>query len=381
MNREPFLKRSDPVDEKQTFNDHRGSGDDVRTGDTDRQLNELSKRVHASRCQRERPQEVRHLTAVLLWSLAIGTVLVLCRYFLIGSLFALPAIAVIGYLSVQRLWGRKRPRSLQQDGDPALSSGRSLAQIGIKPAYLVHVLTTAGIIPAALAMREIVDPECDPRWVFLYLLLATLIDAVDGPLARKMNVKSNAASIDGRTIDDLLDYLTFAFIPLMLIWRMGWMPDGLGFTVVLAMAASLFGFAHREAKDEERGVFRGFPSYWNLFAIYAGIFSVQITPWLTAILLWVLTIGTVAPLWVLYPNLAPARWKGLIFIGGIFWVGCVLAMLWNYPQSSLGLTIVSLAYPLFYAIISLDHARRTTPTSQRDAMTSRLSPADSKVRA
>lgn len=240
----------------------------------------------------------------------------------------------------------------------------------MKQAYLVHLFTAAGVVPAALAVRELGQPDCDPRIVFAYLLLTTLIDAVDGPLARRFNVKQNAASIDGRVIDDLLDYLTFAFIPLMLIWRMHWMPAGLGFTVTFAMVASLLGFAHQHAKDESRGVFRGFPSYWNLYAIYAGVFSTQVSPWLTAFTLWVLTMLTVSPVWVLYPNLAPRRWKMPVFMGGFIWTACLAAiLLWDYPRTPMWFVAASLAYPAFYTFASIKHAQ-TTDLNAADEATS-----------
>lgn len=219
-------------------------------------------------------------------------------------------------------------------------------------AYAVHLLTASGIVPAALAMMEIARPNCDPRIVFLWLLLSTLIDAIDGPLARRFHVKHYAASIDGRTIDDLLDYLTFAFIPLLLIWRMDWLPAGFGWTVVLAMGASLFGFAHTNAKDEVNGFFRGFPSYWNAYALYAGIFSVMVSPWLTAVTLWSLTVLTVAPVWVIYPNLAPKRWKTTVMIGAVVWTITMLAMLWHYPDPPAALVTLSLVYPVFYIVLS-----------------------------
>lgn len=224
-------------------------------------------------------------------------------------------------------------------------------------AYAVHGLTASGIAPAALAMMEIASPNCDARIVFLWLLLATLIDAVDGPLARRFHVKRFAASIDGRTIDDLLDYLTFAFIPLLLVWRMDWMPSDLGWTVTFAMAASLFGFAHVGAKDEANGFFRGFPSYWNAFALYAGVFSAIVSPWLTAITLWILTALTVAPVWMIYPNLAPKKWKPSVMVGAGLWTISLLAMLWNFPRPPTLLLILSLLYPVFYAVLSW-HLRR-----------------------
>jgi phosphatidylcholine synthase len=215
-------------------------------------------------------------------------------------------------------------------------------------AYSVHLFTASGIIPAALAVHEMFKSECDPKRVFFYLLLTTLIDALDGPMARRLNVKRYAASIDGRTIDDLLDYLTFAFIPLMLIWKMEWLPAGTGPTVILAMGASLMGFAHVEAKDEARGMFRGFPSYWNAFAFYAGIFSTMISPWLSAIMLWSLTVLTVSPVWTIYPNLAPKLWRRSIIAGTAVWAAIMFAMLWNYPNPPVWMLVLSLVHPVYY---------------------------------
>ncbi len=225
-----------------------------------------------------------------------------------------------------------------------------------KPAYAVHALTASGVIPAALATYELTQVDCDPRIVFGYLLLTTLIDAIDGPLARKFSVKRNAKSIDGRVIDDILDYLTFAFIPLMMIWRMEWLPSGFGFTVVYSMMASLLGFAHHQAKNETDGVFRGFPSYWNLYAIYAGVIAVQLNPWWTAITMWTLTALTIAPVWVLYPNLAPRRLKRPLFAGGLLWILCLIVILsWDYPNTALWFVVATLAYPVFYVLASIKH--------------------------
>lgn len=225
-------------------------------------------------------------------------------------------------------------------------------------AYGVHVLTASGIIPAALAMREIISDDCDPAIVFLYLLATTLIDAVDGPLARRFEVKRYAAAIDGRTIDDLLDYLTFAFIPLMLVWRMQWVPEPLGWTVSLAMGASLFGFAHRDAKDESRGFFRGFPSYWNIFAFYAGILHAIAGPWPVFGLLVGLTILTVSPVWFLYPNLAPVSHRKWLLGGAAVWSILMIVMLRNYPKPPIELTIGSLIYPVLYTVDSIVIGRR-----------------------
>jgi phosphatidylcholine synthase len=220
-------------------------------------------------------------------------------------------------------------------------------------AYAVHCLTASGVVPAAFAMHEVASSDCEPRLVFLYLLLTTFIDTIDGPLARYFHVKRYAAAIDGRTIDDLLDYLTFAFIPLMLVWRMNWLPNGLGWTVSLAMVASLFGFAHRDAKDEAAGFFRGFPSYWNIFAFYAGIVHVFSGSWPVAVLMWGLTVLTVLPVQFIYPNLAPPPWRTWLLLGAFAWTCFMVAMLGGYPYPPHFLTVGSLIYPAAYVVASI----------------------------
>jgi phosphatidylcholine synthase len=219
--------------------------------------------------------------------------------------------------------------------------------------YAVHAYTASGVVFAFLAAWEMMSAECDPRSVFACLLAAVLIDATDGPLARWVDVGRTAPAIDGRVIDDLLDYLTYAFLPLLLIVRMGWLPAGWEWTVTPAMGASLFGFAHVNAKFDEEGFFRGFPSYWNIFAFYAGWISATLDPWITAAMLWLLAVLTVSPIRLLYPNRAPAPWRIPILAGAALWAVVLAAMIPTYPRVPPWLGLLSLTYPALYIGASL----------------------------
>lgn len=220
-------------------------------------------------------------------------------------------------------------------------------------AWGVHIYTASGLIFALLAAIEMCVPDPDPRRVFLWLFIAVLIDATDGPLARRFRVKEVLPQIDGRKIDDIVDFLTFTFLPLLLIARMGWVPQPVLLYVVPPMIASVLGFANAGAKDEERGFFLGFPSYWNVVALYAGIAAESIGRWPNAIALLVLAVLTVAPVGFIYPNLAPRRWKPFILIGAFVWGAMLLAMLWRYPSPPAWLVWLSLIYPVAYTVISL----------------------------
>ena len=219
-------------------------------------------------------------------------------------------------------------------------------------AMMVHVYTASGIFPAAAAVVELSGDDPDPRWVFVYLLLTTFIDATDGPLARWLDVKRNAPSIDGRTIDDILDYLTFALIPLWMCQRLGWLAEGWGWLWAVAALSSLLGFANVNAKDESGGFFRGFPSYWNVFAFYAGLSNYLFGPWPGTITMVLLAIAVVSPIWLIYPNLCPKPWKTPILIGAALWAIAMLAMLPDYPEIPGVYVGLSLLYPIFYVAVS-----------------------------
>jgi phosphatidylcholine synthase len=231
---------------------------------------------------------------------------------------------------------------------------------------LVHLYTASGMAVAFVIAAEIASPVPRPVLVFALLALAFVIDATDGPLARRWEVKRWAPEIDGRTIDDITDFLTYTFLPLLLVWRMGWVPDPAILWLLPALLASLFGFANAGAKDEEGGFFLGFPSYWNVVAVYAGIGYHYLGPWPNVALLLAFAVLTVAPVRFVYPNLAPSPWRGVVTIGGIAWAMLVLLMLPSYPASPVALALISLAYPLGYAAISFHlwragSGRRSTP--------------------
>jgi len=233
-------------------------------------------------------------------------------------------------------------------------------------AYCIHALTASGMIFSFLAVRELMQPNPAPRWVLVWLGVTLVIDMVDGPLARRFDVKARAPRIDGRALDDIIDYLTFTFIPLLMVWWLGWLPGGgsgvnvpgapgllAGLLTALAMTVSLFGFTNTQAKQESEGFFLGFPSYWNLYAVYAGLFAARGLVWFNALVLVSLVILTVAPIRFVYPNLAPHPWYWPLTLGGLAWGAVLVGMLPWYPADvPAWLAWVTLAYPVFYLAIS-----------------------------
>lgn len=225
-------------------------------------------------------------------------------------------------------------------------------------AAVVHLFTASGAVLAFLATAEICAVEPDPRTVYLLLALAVLVDATDGPLARRWEVKRSLPTVEGRTIDDIVDYLTYTFVPLLLVWRMGWVPAPALAWIAPALVASLFGFANTGIKDQAGGFFLGFPSYWNVVAFYAGLLDRLHGPAVNAAILLLLGVATLLPLRFLYPNVTPRPWRVPVIVGALVWLGGLLAMLPHYPRVPAWAVWLSLSYPAFYVLLSFRLAAR-----------------------
>lgn len=225
-------------------------------------------------------------------------------------------------------------------------------------AYAAHLYTAFGVVAALLAATEICASRPSPGIVFFWLAVAVFIDGTDGPLARRWEVERYGARIRGRTLDDIIDYLTFSFLPLLLVWRMDWLAEPKLLWIALAMMASLFGFANVRAKEEELGFFVGFPSYWNVAAFYLGIWASRWGDLIPTVVVVFLAVLTLLPVRFVYPNFAPAPWRRLLIGGALGWLLLLLLMLPTYPLVPIELGAISFLYPLFYIAASFHLARR-----------------------
>jgi phosphatidylcholine synthase len=138
-----------------------------------------------------------------------------------------------------------------------------------KPAFVawaVHVLTASGTVLAFLALLA-VEQE---RWrlALLWLSASLVVDGIDGPLARWAGVVRRTPGINGATLDLVVDYLTYVFVPAMLIYRAGLLPTSYAAVAVGAiLVSSLYTFARTDMKTADN-FFLGFPALWNIIAFY-----------------------------------------------------------------------------------------------------------------
>jgi len=212
----------------------------------------------------------------------------------------------------------------------------------------VHLFTASGAVIGLFALIAIATDRL-PSAIYL-MLTAFLIDAVDGTLARSARVTEHVPEIDGRRLDDIVDFLNYVIVPVFFLWAGGfWLHPG---WLIAPVLASAIGFAQVDAKTEDN-FFLGFPSFWNILAIYLWLFGagpVFSTVWIAG-----LAIAVFIPLKYLYPSkLEPRSMRRALAVGGIVWC-TTLAACAGQPEwtQSLWLREFSLAYPAWYVGLSM----------------------------
>ncbi len=171
-------------------------------------------------------------------------------------------------------------------------------------AVAVHLLTGLGAVCALLAVEAILSGGW-PR-VFWWLGVAFLIDGIDGPIARAIGVKEQLPRFSGETIDLMIDYLTYVFVPVLVLLAAGRMPEALGYPLAaLILLSSLFHFSDEGSKAADLA-FVGFPAIWNVVAFY--VFALDLGVAATAMLIVVCVLATFVPLhWVHPVRVQPLR--------------------------------------------------------------------------
>ncbi len=186
-------------------------------------------------------------------------------------------------------------------------------------AYGVHLITATGAVLALCAL--VAAAAGDWRAMFLWLLAALLLDGIDGPLARRLEVSRRAPVIDGTLLDLIVDYLTYVFVPVFALVTSAVLPGPAGWiaALVICFGSALY-FADTRMKTADRS-FRGFPACWNMVVL--GIFAVQPQQWFTLAVVIALAVLMFLPLRFVHP-LRTARWRPLTLIVTATWAVCAV---------------------------------------------------------
>ena len=212
-------------------------------------------------------------------------------------------------------------------------------------AFSVHLLTASGSFLAFLSLVA----ASEERWLamFWWLGLALLVDGIDGPIARRLQVKDVLPTWSGDMLDNIIDYVTYVLIPAFALYQSGFMGEGLSFlAAAIIVVSSAIYYADTGIKTTEN-FFKGFPVVWNMVVFV--LFVVQPGEYVAMGAVVVSAILTFAPIHFLHPvRVVRLRVLNLsIFLG---WCGLALIALLQglqahtYIKVGLGVTSIYLYF-------------------------------------
>jgi phosphatidylcholine synthase len=222
-------------------------------------------------------------------------------------------------------------------------------------AWLVHLYSATGVILGFLSI--VLIERGDYRTTFWLNALAVAIDASDGTLARAARVKERIPWFDGGRLEDIIDYLTYVVVPSLIFFHAGLLPKNALWIAAVPMVASAYGFCHAEAKTADH-YFLGFPSYWNILALYLVVLH---TPaWLNGALILGLALFVFIPIKYIYPSRTTA-FRSVTIVLGLIWGALVMLTIYYLPEPPRGMVYASLFFPVYYTILSFWLSRRQSP--------------------
>lgn len=218
-------------------------------------------------------------------------------------------------------------------------------------AFSVHVFTALGAGVALVALLEAVREHWTA--MFWWLGVALVIDGIDGPMARRLDVVRLQPNWSGEVLDLVVDFVTYVFVPAYaitasgLLWPLAAPILGMG----IAISGALY-FADRRMKSDDNH-FRGFPGLWNVAAFY--LFLLHWPPAASSLAVATLIVLTFMPFHVVHPvRVKRLRWLTLSLIGA----GTALAVVALIDDFEAGTTVTAALCAIGAYVVGSDTAIR-----------------------
>jgi phosphatidylcholine synthase len=187
------------------------------------------------------------------------------------------------------------------------------------------------------------------------LLLCQVLDGLDGPIARRIDVVFHAPRVDGYVLDLIVDYLTCVVVPVALMVSLNMLPSEFQ-TLIAAMVLllSALWFARTDIETEDHW-FNGFPAIWNLAV--PTFLILDLSQRTTAIVTVILAISQLTN--IKFPHLVRViKWRLLTLPFAVIYTLNLFILSWNYSNetgikySTLSLVIM-IAFPIYVGLISI----------------------------
>jgi len=217
-------------------------------------------------------------------------------------------------------------------------------------AWSVHVFTASGLLSAFMALVAIDNGDWKACW--LWLVLCLVIDGVDGTFARMANVRAVLPQIEGKYIDYVIDFATYAIIPAFFFYKVEMTSESLmpfAIAVMLLSAALYYGKADMTGGE---AYFVGFPVLWNM-VVFLLFFVVDLSSFWNFMVVIFFGVLHFIPLKYAYPSQAKRFFWGHILFAILAGVGAMTILLYYpaVPDWSRYLVLIVMIWFLLMAIV------------------------------
>ncbi len=227
--------------------------------------------------------------------------------------------------------------------------------------YLIHSLTAFGAISGLISLEQFINGNI--RSGLLWLILCQLIDGVDGPIARKIDIHIHATRFDGHILDLVVDYVTCVIVPVAMINRLKLLsPDHAIYFAALIIFTGALWFARTDQETEDHW-FNGFPAAWNLVI---PSFIILNTGELTIAIV-IITLSILSLTKLKFPHLVKVQYMRSTtwLLGTIYFVSLTWLSL-QFPNGPANLKPVLVLFPMYILGLSIAHtwkvSRRGVPS-------------------
>lgn len=234
-------------------------------------------------------------------------------------------------------------------------ASRNQERNNVRVGYALHIFTASGVVAGMVALQAVIDGRL--RDAMIWLLICQIVDGLDGPIARKINIHINAPLIDGHILDLVVDYVTCVAVPVAFLARSGLLhrrSESIIATLILLTSALWYSRTDQETED---GWFNGFPGSWNL--VMPTFLIIGATPTVVAIASVALIITQLSNFKI--PHLVRVKEFQRTRISlAVIYLADLTYLSWNYKEGVLPAIDIPMAYLLIFpAIIFVLSIRRT----------------------
>ncbi len=215
-------------------------------------------------------------------------------------------------------------------------------------AWGVHLFTASGAVFGLLAILAIFEKNW--KGMIVYMIIAMLVDGFDGMLARWADVKKYANGIDGALLDNILDYVNYVLVPALFLIRADVLPESVRLLAACSiLLTSAYQFTQTDAKTDDHH-FKGFPSYWNVAALYMLLMNLPV--WVNFGFLMLFNVMVFIPIKYIYPS-RNSYLRTLTLVLTYLYGAIGIWGLIQYPNHPQWVVWASFIYVAYYLVLSI----------------------------